>query len=85
MPVELQETRLPGVGVKYRFPLDGGGKSLADSALRAKTGVTVIAILREPEPISGARPGDVIHRGATLITVGKAGQYAAFRRALEGR
>jgi TrkA domain protein len=61
------------------------GKTLAESGFRAKTGVTVIAILREPEPISGAQPTDVIQTGDTLVTVGKAGNYAAFRRLLEGR
>ena len=60
------------------------GKSLADCGFRAKTGITVIAILREPEPVSGARPDDVIQRGDTLVTVGKAGQYQAFRRLLSG-
>ena len=161
MPIELRETRLPGIGVKYGFRLAGGGrvslifhndgkrelywfrrsedeeptavialdddearqlgallggayqrpqivedlemalgelqiewvpvpdespligKTLAEAALRATTGITIIAILREPEPVSGAQPGDVIQRGDTLVTVGKAGQYAAFHRALE--
>src|SRR5437867_3447627 len=133
MPVDLRETRLPGIGVKYGFRLAGGGrlavilhndgrrevyvyrgrdqeepsavfslddeearqlgaviggayerpkivedlelalgelqiewvavpddspwigKSLAECAFRARTGITVIAILREPEPVSGAR------------------------------
>ena len=58
------------------------GKTLADCGLRAKSGVTVIAILREPEPVSGARPEDVIQRGDTLVAVGKAGQFTAFRRLL---
>jgi TrkA domain protein len=162
MPVDLRETRLPGVGVKYTLRLDGGGRlavilhndgkrelywfaaardeepgavivldddearqlgavlggayerpkivddlelalgelqiewdrvpddspcigrTLAECAFRAKTGVTVIAILREPEPISGAQPDDVVQHGDTLVTVGKAGQYAAFRRLLTG-
>lgn len=160
MPVELRETRLPGIGVKYGFSLDDGGrmaiilhndgtrelyyfrrahdeepqavirldddearhlgaviggayerpkivddlemalgemliewvpvpesspwigKTLAESGFRAKTGITIIAILREPEPISGARPEDTIERGDTLVTVGKGGQYGAFRRLL---
>jgi TrkA domain protein len=60
------------------------GKTLAESGFRAKTGITVIAILREPEPITGARPSDTIERGDTLVTVGKAGQYAEFRRLLTG-
>jgi TrkA domain protein len=60
------------------------GKTLAEAGFRAKTGITVIAILREPDPVSGARPEDVVQRGDTLVTVGKAGQYAAFRRILAG-
>jgi TrkA domain protein len=60
------------------------GRTLAECGFRAKTGITVIAILREPEPVSGAQPDDVLQRGDTLVTVGKAGQYAAFRRLLEG-
>jgi TrkA domain protein len=160
LPVELRETRLPGVGVKYGFSLaDGGrlaiilhndgarevyyfrradddepravirldddearqlgaviggayerpkiveelemalgelliewvrvpddspaiGHSLAECGFRARTGITVIAILREPESVSGAQPNDVVQSGDTLVTVGKAGQYAAFRKLL---
>jgi TrkA domain protein len=161
MPLELSQTRLPGVGIKYVLPLDGGGriiviqhndgrrdlyalapdaeeprhiaslsdeearrlgallagayerpkvveelelalgelqiewmpvpdaspwigKTLGECAFRARTGVTVIAILREPEPISGARPEDVIQTGDTLVAVGKAGQFGAFRELLAG-
>jgi TrkA domain protein len=58
------------------------GKTLAEAAFRAETGVTVIAILREPEPVSGAQPSDVIKQGDTLVTVAKAGQYARFHRRL---
>lgn len=160
MPVELRETRLPGIGVKYSFELSAGGRvavimhndgqreiyyygrgdddpravmrldddearqlgavlggayerpkiveelemalgelliewvavpdtspaigrSLAECAFRARTGITIIAILREPESVSGAQPEHVIERGDTLVTVGKAGQYASFRKLLE--
>ena len=58
------------------------GRTLAECGLRAQTGVTVIAILREPEPVSGAQPGDFIQRGDTLVAVGKAGQFSHFRRLL---
>ena len=58
------------------------GQTLAECGLRAQTGVTVIAILREPEPVSGAQPEDFIQRGDTLVAVGKAGQFAHFRRLL---
>jgi TrkA domain protein len=60
------------------------GKTLAEAGFRAKLGITVIAILREPEPVSGARPEDVIQRGDTLVTVGKAGCYSDFRKILAG-
>ena len=160
MPVDLRETRLPGVGVKYAFRTAQGGRlsvimhndgqreiyfyrrsdddeptsvielhddearqlgaiigggyerpkiveelelalgelliewvavpdtspaighTLAECRLRAQTGVTVIAILREPEPVSGAQPDDFIQQGDTLVAVGKAGQFAQFRRLL---
>ena len=160
MPVDLRETRLPGVGVKYGFSLSEGGrlaivlhndgtreiyffrheqddepsavirldddearqlgaviggayerpkiiedlemalgeltiewvpvpddspmvgKTLAECGFRAQTGITVIAILREPEPVSGAQPNDVVQKGDTLVTVGKLGQYPAFRKLL---
>jgi TrkA domain protein len=58
------------------------GKTLAECGFRAKTGITVIAILREPEPVSGAQPTDVVQEGDTLVTVGKLGQYPAFRKLL---
>ncbi len=161
MPIDLRETRLPGIGVKYGFRLDSGGrisliqhndgkreiywfrrrdeeeptavitldddearqlgallggayerpkivedlemalgelqiewvhvpetspwigKSLAECRFRAENGITVIAILREPEPVTGAQPDDVIQQGDTLVTVGKAGQYPGFYRRLE--
>jgi TrkA domain protein len=58
------------------------GKSLAEAGFRAKIGITVIAILREPEPVTGALPHDVVQKGDTLVTVGKARSYAAFRKML---
>jgi TrkA domain protein len=161
MPIDLRETRLPGIGVKYGFRLDTGGRislilhndgkrdlywfkradddepsavitldddearqlgailggayerpkivedlemalgelqiewvpvpdtspwigtTLAEAQFRAKNGITIIAILREPEPVTGAQPQDIIERGDTLVTVGKAGQYPVFYRRLE--
>ncbi len=58
------------------------GRTLAECRFRARTGVTVIAILREPEPVSGAQPDDVVKQGDTIVAVGKAGQFAEFRRLL---
>ncbi len=58
------------------------GKTLAEAEFRAKVGITVIAILREPESVSGALPHDVIQQGDTLVTVGKGGAYPAFQKRL---
>jgi TrkA domain protein len=58
------------------------GRTLAECGLRARTGVTVIAILRDEESIAGAQPDDVIREGDTLVVVGKAGQFGAFRTML---
>jgi TrkA domain protein len=58
------------------------GHTLAECGFRARTGITIIAILREPEPVAGAQPDDVIERGDTLVTVGKAGAYRAFLKLL---
>lgn len=58
------------------------GKTLGECGFRARTGVTIIAILREPEPVTGAQPSDRVERGDTLVAVGKLGQYPAFRRLL---
>src|SRR5919204_3999033 len=58
------------------------GHTLAECGFRQRTGITIIAILREPEPVAGAQPGDVIEKGDTLVTVGKLGQYREFRKLL---
>jgi TrkA domain protein len=82
LELALGELQIEWIPVPDSSPLVG--KTLAEAGFRAKSGITVIAILREPEPISGARPEDVIQRGDTLVTVGKAGNYRAFRRLLAG-
>jgi TrkA domain protein len=61
------------------------GRTLAEAALRKRTGVTVIAILRESESIAGAQPEDVILAGDTIVVVGKAGQFGAVKRLLAER
>jgi TrkA domain protein len=58
------------------------GRALADCAFRRHTGVTVIAILREPEPISGAQPDDVIQQGDTIVVIGQKRNFARFKKVL---
>jgi len=82
LELALGELAIEWVSVPEDSPLLG--KTLAECGFRAKTGITVIAILRGPEPVAGAQPSDRIQRGDTLVTVGKLGQYSAFRKLLAG-
>ena len=87
-----EDRRGPGDGLRRpRDRVDPGALTPARQSaarspsarfFRARTGITIIAILREPEPVTGAQPTDVIQRGDTLVTVGKLGQYPAFRKLL---
>jgi len=80
LEMALGELRIEWIPVPEGSPAIG--RTIADCAFRARTGITIIAILREPEPVAGAQPDDVIRAGDTLVPVGKLGQYAAFRRLL---
>jgi TrkA domain protein len=83
--VEELEMALGELTIEWiRVPDDSPaiGRTLAECAFRANTGITIIAILREPEPVTGAQPTDVVQEGDVLVTVGKLGQYPAFRRLL---
>ena len=83
--VEELEMALGELAIEW-VPVPAGsqavGKTLADCGFRARTGVTIIAILREPEPVSGAQPDDVILDGDTIVVVGKAGQFGKVRALL---
>ena len=83
--VEDLEMALGELAIEW-VPVPSGspaiGRTLAECGFRARTGITIIAILREPEPVTGAQPTDVIQEGDTLVTVGKLGQYREFRRLL---
>jgi TrkA domain protein len=83
--VEELEMALGELAIEWIPVPDGSpaiGKTLAEVAFRRRTGITIIAILREPEPVTGAQPEDVVQEGDTLVTVGKLGQYSAFRKLL---
>jgi TrkA domain protein len=84
LELALGELAIEWVSVPDDSPMIG--KTLAESGFRARTRVTIVAILRDPEPVSGAQPQDVVQKGDTLVAVGRAGDFAAFRRLLaEGR
>jgi TrkA domain protein len=58
------------------------GRTLEECRFRSVAGITVLAILRDPEPVTGVTPTDRIKLGDTLVTAGKLGGYPVFRRML---
>jgi TrkA domain protein len=83
--VEDLELALGELSIEWVRVPDGSpaiGQTLAQCGFRARTRVTIIAILREPHPVAGAQPGDVIRSGDTLVTVGQRGRYPAFKALL---
>lgn len=56
--------------VKTRAPQESHDKTLADSALRSKYGVTVVGVKRPRTDFTYARPETVIERGDLLIVSG---------------
>jgi trk system potassium uptake protein TrkA len=56
--------------VKTRAPREAAGRSLAESALRTKYGVTVVGVKRSRADFTYARADTVIERGDLLIVSG---------------
>jgi len=64
--------------VKTRAPREAAGRSLADSALRTKYGVTVVGVKRRGEDFTYARPETVVEAGDLLIVSGSTRQVERF-------
>lgn len=59
------------------------GRTIQDSAIRKRTGASVIAILRDGRSVPNPAPGDVIEVGDTLLVVGDRAQVQRFRAEIE--
>ena len=64
--------------VKTLAPVEAVDKTLADSALRAKYGVTVVSIKRPREDFTYATADTMIYAGDILIVAGKTRAVEAF-------
>lgn len=64
--------------VKTRAPAQAAGKTLAESGLRSRYGVTVVGIKRPREDFTYARPETMVHRGDLLIVSGPTRQVERF-------
>lgn len=56
------------------------GKSIKDSEIRKKSGVTVIAIIKENEAIVNPKPEEIISAGDTIVIVGTREQVEKFMK-----
>jgi len=56
--------------VKMRVPREAHGRTLADSALRSKYGVTIVGVKRSGEDFTYARPETLVQPGDILIVAG---------------
>ena len=56
--------------VKTRAPEEAAGRTLAESALRTKYGVTVVGVKRPGQDFTYAQPDTVVNRGDLLIVSG---------------
>jgi TrkA domain protein len=55
------------------------GRTIGEAEIRKRTGVTVIAIVRQPHPVAAVEPADRLERGDVLVTVGRLDDYESFR------
>jgi trk system potassium uptake protein TrkA len=67
--------------VKTRAPADAVGRTLADSALRTRYGVTVVGVKQTGQDFTYARPETVVPPNATLIVAGTIDQVERFSAA----
>ena len=64
--------------VKTRAPEEAVNKTLADSALRAKYGITVVSIKRPGEEFTYATADTTVYGGDILIVAGRTNDVEAF-------
>jgi TrkA domain protein len=80
LEMALGELAIEWIAVPDTSPMIG--VTLERCGFRSRAGITVIVIIREPEPVMAVLPTDTISRGDTLVTVGRLGGYNEFRRLL---
>ena len=83
--VEEIEAVIGGLLIDW-FTLDAGspavGRSIADLEIRRRTGMTVAAIVRDPQPVTAPEPGERLQAGDQLVVIGRQEDLARLRRHL---
>ncbi len=61
------------------------GQSIGDTALRTRTGVSIVALVRGDRPLPAPGPGEVLHADDTAVVVGTADGIDAATELLAAR
>jgi trk system potassium uptake protein TrkA len=64
--------------VKTKAPIEAHGKTLGESALRSKYGVTIVGVKRPGQDFTYARPETDVHAGDLLIVAGSTASVEKF-------
>jgi TrkA domain protein len=83
--VEEIEAVIGGLLIDW-FTLDAGspavGRSIAELEIRRQTGMTVAAIVRDPQPVTAPEPTERLQAGDQLVVIGRQEDLARLRRHL---
>jgi trk/ktr system potassium uptake protein len=66
---------------KTATPAEAADRTLADSALRTRYGITLVGVKRAGEDFTYARPETVVHLGDVLIVAGRTDLIESFAAA----
>jgi TrkA domain protein len=84
-PTEALELILPELiieWVKVEPDMKIANRSIGEMEIRRRTGVSIIAILREPKNIPNPTPEVVLRPGDTLVVIGNREQFSNFQKLL---
>ncbi|GAB4255521.1 MAG: cation:proton antiporter regulatory subunit [Thermoleophilia bacterium] len=84
---ERMEMALEGVHIEWVVVEQDSvlsGRAIGELELRKKTGVSVVAVIRDEQPLVNPGPELVFQAADVLVLVGRADCFASFRRLVEG-
>jgi TrkA domain protein len=62
----------------------GAGKTIGELQIRRRTGVTVVAIVRDNQAITVPEPSETLHTGDRLVIVGRRQDSGPFHKLVVG-
>ena len=62
----------------------GAGKSIGELQIRRRTGMTIVAIVRDKSAITVPEPSETLHAGDRLVIIGRRQDTAPFHKLVVG-